>query len=191
MVPADPAVAPSGTDLAVAPSGSVPHQFDQSRRRAHTPLLGALLVIVPVLAGCTSPVAVPVAPYAADPRCADIVLALPQDLEDLERLRTGSQATVAWGERLDPVVLRCGVEPPAPTTDQCVTADDGVTAVDWVAVPGQEDAEGNAEWTFTTYGRTPAVEVHVPASVTAMRSTSFLLDLGSAVSRVEQTRACL
>lgn len=123
--------------------------------------------------------------------CASVVLALPQDLGGLERLETGSQATAAWGERIDPVVLRCGVEPLGPTTDQCVRAEDGTTSVDWVAVPGEEDDGGGADWRFTTYGRVPAVEVLVPASVTSTRSTSFLLDLGPAISKVEQSRRCL
>ena len=57
--------------------------------------------------------------------------------------------------------------------------------MDWVSV---EDESG---WTFTTYGREPAVEVFVPASVAAERSTSFLLDLGPAVSHVEATRSCI
>jgi hypothetical protein len=72
-----------------------------------------------------------------------------------------------------------------------VTADDGTTRVDWVAVPGEEDEAGSAPWRFTTYGRSPAVEVVVPAAVTSSRSTSFLLELGPALSRVEATRTCL
>lgn len=134
---------------------------------------------------------VPVAPYAADPLCAEVVLALPESLGDLPRLDTSSQATVAWGDRTDPVVLRCGVEPPPPTTDPCVTAEDGSTSVDWIAVEGTDEETGDTAWTFTTYGRSPAVEVRVPSAVTSTRSTSFLLDLGPAVSRVEQTRQCL
>lgn len=157
--------------------------------RLGPPTLAGLAVSV--LAACSTPVPVPVAPYAHDPLCAEVVLALPYDLGDLGRLTTSSQATVAWGDPLDPVVLRCGVEPPGPTTDPCVVADDGTTSIDWVAVAGPADADGSAAWTFTTYGRSPAVEVRVPASVTATRSTSFLLELGEAVSRVEQTRACL
>jgi hypothetical protein len=144
-----------------------------------------------VAAGCAQPVPVAAAPAAADPRCATVMLGLPERLGDMPRLTTSSQATVAWGARADPVVLRCGVDPPGPSTDQCVTADDGRTAVDWLAVPGEEDADGSAPWTFTTYGRSPAVEVHVPAAVTATRSTSFLVELGPAVSRVEQTRSCV
>jgi len=141
--------------------------------------------------GCAASITVPAGPYAADPLCAAVVLALPRDLDGMARVGTGSQATAAWGDPRDPVVLRCGVEPPAPTTDPCVTADDGTTAVDWVAVEGVPAADGTAAWTFTTYGRNPAVEVVVPADVTANRSTSFLIDLGPAVARVEQTRACL
>ena len=37
----------------------------------------------------------------------------------------------------------------------------------------------------------PAVEVVVPTAVTSERSTSFLVDLGAAVSRTEQVRECL
>lgn len=150
-------------------------------------LLGAVLAAT---AGCSSVVSVPAAPHAADPLCAEVLLALPDDLDGMPRVRTGSQATAAWGDAADPVVLRCGVEPPPPTTDPCLTADDGTTAVDWVAVT-EPTPDGGETWTFTTYGRTPAVEVVVPASVTAVRSTSFLIDLGPPVARVEQTRACL
>lgn len=154
---------------------------------------GALLALLAgsVLAGCASPVGVDAAPHAADPLCAEVVLALPRELAGMPRLTTSSQATVAWGDRDAPVVLRCGVEPPGPSTDPCVSADDGTIAVDWLAVEGAPDADGSADWTFTTYGRDPAVEVLVPAEVTASRSTSFLIDLGPAVARVEQTRACL
>ena len=118
------------------------------------------------------------------------MLNMPIELVGLAKRGTDGQATAAWGET-DPVVLRCGVEPPAPTTDPCVTADDGTTAVDWVAVEGVLEGDSTAAWTFTTYGRNPAVQVVVPAAVTANRSTSFLIDLGPAVAKVEQTRACL
>ncbi|WP_199425118.1 DUF3515 family protein [Actinotalea solisilvae] len=151
----------------------------------------ASLAVVAALGACSSPVVVPAGPDAADPLCASVVLAVPDELAGMPRLDTSSQATTAWGDRAAPVVLRCGVEPPAPTTDPCVDADDGTTQVDWVAVAGPEDATGAAPWTFVTYGRDPAVEVRVPAEVTSSRSTSFLLDLGAAVSLVEQTRECL
>ena len=152
-------------------------------------LLGVVGALVSLLGGCASRVPVATAPAAGDPLCAEVVLALPEELGGLPRLRTTSQASVAWGEQSHPVVLRCGVEPPGPTTDQCVTADDGTVAVDWLAVP-QDVAEGT-RWTFTTYGREPAVEVVVPAEVAAERSTSFLTELGPAIARVAATRHCL
>ena len=57
--------------------------------------------------------------------------------------------------------------------------------VDWVVV------EDDGDWTFTTYGRVPAVEVSVPQEVTQARSTSFVDLLGPAVARTDQQRSCL
>ena len=168
------------------------------RRRAGRPAptratrrVAALVGGTALLGACASPVLVPVAPYAQDPTCADVVLDLPLELAGLERSTTSSQATAAWGEPGAAVVLRCGVEPPGPTTDGCVTADDGTVAVDWIGVPGEPEADGSTGWTFTTYGRVPAVEVLVPAAVTAARSTSFLIDLGPAVAQAPQERRCV
>lgn len=149
-------------------------------------LLASLVLVTLVLAGCAGPpVSVPVAPEAHLPDCARIVLALPKELAGHERRQTSSQATRAWGDE-HPITLRCGVEQPSPTTETCTTADDlQGNAVDWVAIEGEDG------WTFTTYGRHPAVEVFVPEEVAEQRSTAFLLDLGPAVQRVEQTRFCI
>lgn len=142
-------------------------------------------------AACAPAVSVPVAPGATDPVCASVVLALPVELASFSRLDTTSQATAAWGDPAAPIVLRCGVDPLPPTTEKCVTVTDNAgTAVDWVAVKGEANADG-ARWTFTTYGREPAVEVTVPSEVTSVRSTSFLMDLNPAVSRTTSRRACL
>lgn len=160
-------------------------------RRSRPSAVLLSVVAVTTLAGCATRVAVEPAPSAGDPVCATVVLSLPDTLGGLPRLLTDSQASVAWGDPTHPVVLRCGVEPPGPTTDQCVTADDGTYSVDWVAVPGEADAEGYADWTFTTYGRSPAVEVFVPRQVTDTRSTAFLMELGRAISQVPATRHCV
>ncbi|WP_454051487.1 DUF3515 family protein [Cellulomonas sp. Marseille-Q8402] len=179
-------------------------------RRTVVLLAGLGLVATPVLAGCAQAVGVAVAPDATDPDCARVVLALPESLGDgLEQRRTTSQATSAWGEPGDPVTLRCGVEVPGPTTEQCVTVETASgPSIDWLvradAEPADEDADaatggvddlatdpGSSDWTFVTYGRDPAVEVHVPASVVAERSTSFLDALSTAVSQVEASRSCL
>ncbi|WP_243738358.1 DUF3515 family protein [Cellulomonas shaoxiangyii] len=154
-----------------------------SPRRA-LPLAAAVLV---TLAACAPTVAVDVAPHAADPVCASVVLALPDQLsEDLPRLETDAQATTAWGRPDAAVVLRCGVEPLGPTTDRCqsVTTPNGPT-IDWVVV------EESGDWRFTTYGRVPAVEVRVPEAVTEFSTTSFVDLLGPAVALTTQERACL
>lgn len=129
---------------------------------------------------------VPVAPHAPDPQCASVVLALPQDLDAGERRTTSSQATAAWvpDEGGEPIVLRCGVEPPGPTTDPCMEVElaDGTT-IDWVAVEHEE----SGEWVFTTYGRDPAVEVTIPPG----QPSSILVDVAPAVAQTPATRTCL
>lgn len=168
-------------------------------------LAGLALVSSPLLAGCAQSVGVAVAPDAVNPDCARVVLALPETLGDgLEQQRTTSQATSAWGSPSDPVTLRCGVEVPGPTTEQCVTMETAAGAsIDWLVRADAEPADGaqdtdslatdpgSSDWTFVTYGRDPAVEVHVPAAVVAERSTSFLDALSTAVSQVEATRSCV
>mgnify|MGYP001788780905 CR=1 FL=1 len=51
--------------------------------------------------------------------------------------------------------------------------------------------DGGATWTFTTYGREPAVEVTVPPEVTRDSSTAFLVDLAPAVNKSPQLRSCV
>jgi len=171
--------------------------------RTAAPVLAA--AVTAGLAGCSSSVGVAVAPDATDPACARVVLALPEQLGDgLTELRTTSQATAAWGDPTEPVTLRCGVEVPGPTTEQCVTMETASgTSIDWLVRADAEPADagaagidpatdpGASDWTFVTYGRDPAVEVHVPAEVVAQRSTSFLDALSAAVAQVEATRSCL
>jgi len=155
----------------------------------HRPTAAALAAssALLLLTACAPTVPVTVAPHATDPVCASVVLALPDSLGDgLDRLDTDAQATTAWGEPGAALVLRCGVEPPGPTTDQCrsVTTPQGPT-IDWVVV------EDGGDWTFTTYGRVPAVELRVPEAVATTYSTSFVDLLGPAVALTEQQRSCL
>ena len=58
----------------------------------------------------------------------------------------------AWGD--PPIIARCGVPPIGPTTDQCID----VSGIDWVAHRLTDGVR------FTTYGRTPAIEVLVPSA---------------------------
>jgi hypothetical protein len=131
---------------------------------------------------------VQVAPHATEPVCASVVLAMPDSLgEGLAKRDTNAQATAAWGDPAAPVVLRCGVERLGPTTEHCQTVETPVgPSIDWVVVEGDDGS-----WTFTTYGREPAVELRVPAPVAEERSTAFVDQLGPAVALTEQIRSCV
>jgi hypothetical protein len=145
--------------------------------RAGTRLVPAAVLLL-ALSGCASAVDVDPAGDAANARCADVMIALPPTVAENDQRETTSQATSAWGDP-SKVVLRCGVTVPGPTTDPCVTVND----VDWVV------REGDPAWTATTYGRDPAVEVLFDPDEVA--SSTVLVELGDAVSRIGQTRACV
>ncbi len=150
-----------------------------------------------LLAGCVSAVPTDPATHATDPDCASLILATPDELGDgLHRRQTTAQATTAWGDPA--IVLRCGIDPPGPTTERCETVSTpGGPSIDWLVVPDAPEAEADpaiaTDWTFTTYGRVPAVEVLVPATqVTQQRSSAFLDALGPAIAaHSEQRRSCL
>lgn len=108
-----------------------------------------------VLAGCASPYVVEPAPYAADPDCARVGLAMPASVGGLSVRQTTSQATFAYGEEFA-IVARCGVEPPGPTAEQCLSIETRVGTVDWLIV------EDGAVWRATVFGRSPALEMTVP-----------------------------
>lgn len=144
----------------------------------------ALLILA--VAGCARTIGVEVAPNAADPQCAEVMLAVPEQLgADLPKVGTDSQATAAWGEPGAAVTMRCGVEQVGPAADcQHVDSGDGTT-VDWIVTT--DDA---GTWSFVSYGREPAVEVIVPPAVTEDHSTSFIADLADAVTQVPATKEC-
>lgn len=131
------------------------------------------------LSGCTSMLVLDAAEEAADPDCALPILLMPDELGELPQRTTSAQGTTAWGEPAS-VIVRCGVAPPAPTTDPCVSVD----GVDWVQVRAEEDT-----WQFVTYGRTPAVEVLVTPA--AISGATALASVSSAVSEIEQTAECV
>ncbi len=144
------------------------------------------LVLTALLAGCAPTIGVEVAEDAADPVCAEVMLAVPKTLgEGLPKVRTNSQATAAWGEPGAAVTMRCGVTPPDVAADcQRVESADG-TVVDWIVL-----TDGEGTWWFTTYGRDPAVEVVVPPAVSEARSSSFVSDLAPAVRQVSAKKHC-
>lgn len=117
-------------------------------------LIPAVLMVA-ALAGCAHAYVIDAAPYASDPECARVMLVIPDVLGGLEMRDTTSQASAAWGTEFE-IVARCGVEPPGPTTDECLAIDTGSVQVDWILVRG-DDA-----WVATTFGRSPALEMVVP-----------------------------
>ena len=132
-----------------------------------------------VLAGCTQAVPFDAAPSASDPDCAAVVVRLPDTVAGLDERETNAQGTGAWGQPAS-VLLRCGVEPLGPTTDRCVSVD----GVDWVI-----DESDAPQFLFTTYGRTPAVEVLVDNDVVS--GSTAIADLSAAVSAIPAEGGCV
>lgn len=125
---------------------------------------------------------------AGNPLCARTVLMVPAEVGGLPKVKASSQATAAWGEPGAAITLRCGVSQPAVGVGNCqeiVVPISGVdTAFDWIT---SSDEKG---WTFTTYGREPAVSVQVPAAISG-QPTAALVDLASAVNEIPVTKRCV
>ncbi|WP_068484311.1 DUF3515 domain-containing protein [Pseudoclavibacter helvolus] len=119
------------------------------------------------------------APDAAAPECAEVSVRLPSTVDGLELRLTNAQATGAWGTPAG-VLLRCGVPTPGPTTDYC----QNLNGIDWVLDDSQAPT-----YRFTSYGRTPAVEVIVDSDVVS--GTAVLIDLENAVAKLPKTGACV
>jgi len=148
-----------------------------SRVRSAALLLAAGAVAV--LSGCAPTVGLTPAAHAGDPRCAAVTVRLPNTVAGLASRETNAQATGAWGDPAA-VLLRCGVPDPGPTTLPCVTA----LGIDWVV-----DASNQKAISYTTFGRTPAIQVVVDH--TAVSDSTVLADLKPAVSVIPQKHKCL
>jgi len=158
-----------------------------NRRKSLT--LTATATIAAVLAGCAPTISVNAGEYADDPLCARVVLALPDTVLEQQKAKTTSQATAAWGVGGAAITFTCGVEPPAPTTENCQSITASVFGedmdFDWIAT---QDDRG---FTFISYGRNPAMMVQVPAILGANQPTAALLDVATAVAKVEATHSCV
>lgn len=119
------------------------------RTRRLAALAGAATLAI-ALTGCSTTVHVEPAPDADAPRCADVSVLLPDTVAGFDRIWTDAQATGAWGDPT--IVLRCGVEPPAPSALVCTT----LGGVDWLVLAQEENRQR-----LVTYGREPAVEVNI------------------------------
>lgn len=150
----------------------------------------AAAVAATALAGCGGSVQLEPAPYASEPICAQVLIAMPDELAGAPSRPTTTQASRAWGD--PPITIRCGVEPPGPTTDRCVTAIDAAgRSVDWVMREiGDPEVDENT-WHFTTYGRVPALEVIVPVEYAGSDATGVLGIIGEQITRIPATRECV
>lgn len=141
--------------------------------------MGALLAATAaMISGCAGTVALDAAPDANDPLCAEAMVTLPRAIVDQERRWTDAQSTAAWGDPAS-VIFTCGVTPPGPTTLPCSELD----GVDWII----DDAEA-PRYRFTTYGRTPAVQVYLDYDV--IGSADVLRALAPAARKLTQDGAC-
>ncbi|WP_188742993.1 DUF3515 domain-containing protein [Agromyces bauzanensis] len=156
------------------PAARRPRGLPRSVFAAAVSLAGAVM-----MAGCAQAVTFDAAPYATDPDCAAVVVRLPDAVAGLAERETNAQGTGAWGTPAA-VLLRCGVEPPGPTTDRCVTVD----GVDWII-----DESDAPRFLFTTYGRTPAVEVLVDNDVVS--GSTAIADLSPAVAAIPAEGGCV
>ncbi|GAA1773009.1 DUF3515 domain-containing protein [Agromyces lapidis] len=158
------------------------HRSPRPRRLRFAALLAAGAAAL-ALSGCSQAVPIDPAADASDPDCAAVVVRLPDSIakdtgqEQAER-ETNAQGTGAWGSPAS-VLLRCGVPTPGPTTDRCVS----VNGVDWVI-----DESDAPNFRFTSYGRTPAVEVLVDNDVVS--GTTAITELSSAVSVIPSEGGC-
>lgn len=114
--------------------------------------LGPLAALCVALTACSS--SVKVAPFegADDGSCDVVADAWPATVAGQTPRVTAVQSSsvAAWG---DPAIIaRCGAPILGPTTDQCLD----INGVDWVATELDDGIK------FTTYGRSPALEVLVP-----------------------------
>jgi hypothetical protein len=124
--------------------------------------------------------AVPPGPAAHDRACAEVVSSLPDVVLGRDRDRVDGAGAAAWGDAT--VILRCGVTPPPPTTNLCVNVD----GVDWVLNTKRD--MGDDRVLLTTYGRVPAVEMTVDASVGHYGGA--LASVNDALDGIPQTHRC-
>lgn len=129
---------------------------------------------------------------------------MPDTLAGQNKRETTAQATSAWGDPAS-IILKCGARVQEPVMDPCVRVND----VDWTlrkddaadkssgsgdssssssATNTDQAQDGTGTWTATTFGRTPAIQVTFDAA--KVNSSTVLVDLQSAVNRIDQKKEC-
>ena len=138
-----------------------------------------LLLLVPALAGCAATVVIPSADDANNPSCAEVIVRLPTETDGLAKRSTNSQSTAAWGTPVA-VTLRCGLTPVLVSALPCITAG----GVDWIV-----DESAKPNYTFTSFGRTPATSITIDSDKAS--GSTVLEDLGQAVQFTPSSKKCL
>jgi hypothetical protein len=154
--------------------------MDTARRTTRTTaIVGVAIALAAGLTGCTNAVSMTAAPSANAAACADAQVRLPSVVgQDAALRNTDAQSTAAWG---DPAVAiyHCGVAVPTVSDLPCFSQG----GVDWI-----RDDRG-AQIVFTTFGRTPAVQVVIDTKLT---TSQVVQDLSDAVSTLPKDgRECL
>jgi hypothetical protein len=119
------------------------------------------LALLAVLAGCGSDrpqVRDFDVSEAGEERCAALIAALPEEVAGEERVALDEPYAAAWGDPA--IILRCGVGEPEGFGEfsPCQRA----AGVDWF-VPENVIEDQRADILMTTVGRSPAIDVLVPA----------------------------
>jgi len=140
--------------------------------------IAALAPLALLLSACSPTVTLTPAPDATSAACAEIIVRLPDTIEELPQRETDAQSTSAWGTPAA-VLLRCGVDVPGPSTLPCFT----VKGIDWL----RDDTDAPT-FVFTSYGRDPAVEVVIDSELTS--GTSALVAIANAVGSLPAERQC-
>lgn len=144
--------------------------MDTVRRPSRTiATVGVVVALAAGLTGCTNAVAMSPAPSANAAACAAAQVRLPAAVDTKFDLRnTNAQSTAAWGDP-EAAIYHCGVT--VPTVSDLPCFDQG--GVDWI-----RDDRGK-QIVYTTFGRSPAVQVVIDTSLT---TSQVVQDLTDAVS---------
>ncbi|MEW1751530.1 DUF3515 family protein [Streptomyces angustmyceticus] len=143
----------------------------------------ALLAAASVVAyeSVTSPTfGLDAAPGAGSAACARIAGGYPDEIAGAGRTSTDVEGAAVWGDGA--VIVRCGLDKPLPTKEACAQVD----GVDWVWRTSPDD---DGRTLLVTYGRAPAVEVHIDTRRAA--PDAVLIDLSRLVKPLRQDHRCL
>lgn len=151
-----------------------------SRRRLAT-ALAVVVLAVPLMTACTSPVHLTPAAKADTVGCADVIVRLPTTVEGQRQRETDAQSTSAWGSPAG-ILLTCGITTPTVSPLSCFSPG----GVDWLA---DTTGPGDKTAVYTTYGRVPGVRVVVDTTQVPS-DTNVLFDIAAAVKLLPQKHHC-